>query len=147
MGHGHSRSKRSHQQDADHKPLQAHHGSGGSEAPLDIGEPGGTDPQGLKVWGHGVCSGILRPVPALSSFSLLPAPCHRGLMHAQAGDGGLPEEVQCPEEAKGNSCSLLSESAAKCTGGSPGGVRPVGKGRVGSVGGQHGADGDLGIPL
>lgn len=27
-------------------------------------------------------------------------------MHAQAGDGGLPEEVQCPEEAEGNSHTL-----------------------------------------
>lgn len=44
--------------------------------------------------------------PALSCVSLLPAPCHRGIMHAQTGDGGLSEEVQCPEEAEGNSYAL-----------------------------------------
>lgn len=50
--------------------------------------------------------------PALSWVSLLPAPCHRGIMHAQAGDGGLSEEVQCPEEAEGN--SRASKLTAKC---------------------------------
>lgn len=31
----------------------------------------------------------------------LPAPFHRGFMHAQTRDRGLPEEVQCQKEAKG----------------------------------------------
>lgn len=34
-----------------------------------------------------------------------PAPVHRGLLHAQTGDRGLPEEVQRQEETEGNRSS------------------------------------------
>lgn len=34
-----------------------------------------------------------------------PAPVHRGLLHAQAGDRGLPEEVQRQEKTQGNRSS------------------------------------------
>lgn len=71
--------------------------------------------------------------PALSRVSLLPAPCHCGVVHAQAGDGGLSEEVQCPEEAEGNSRSLQAgcKMSDQVTGGL---VARVGKGRVVSLG-------------
>lgn len=42
-------------------------------------------------------------------LTLFPAPFHGGLLHAQTGDGGLPEEVQCQEETEGSlSLSLPS---------------------------------------
>lgn len=65
------------------------------------------------------------PGPALSRVSLPPAPRHCGIMHAQAGDSGLPEEVQCPEEAEGNSHTL--QAGCRMHGGF---VPHVGKDRV-----------------
>lgn len=71
--------------------------------------------------------------PALSWVSLLPAPCHRGIMHAQAGDGGLSEEVQCPEEAEGNSHAFQAD--CKMRDQVIGGFVPrVGKGQGGGSG-------------
>lgn len=65
-------------------------------------------------------------------------------MHAQAGDSGLPEEVQCPEEAEGNSHSLQAgcKMHDKVIGES---VPRVGKDRVVSPGQRCGGDGCLGM--
>lgn len=73
-------------------------------------------------------------VLALNQVSLLPAPCHRGIMHAQAGDRGLSEEVQRPEEAEGNLHVLQA-----------GFVPPGGMDRVVSLGQRYEGDGHVGI--
>lgn len=49
-------------------------------------------------------------LPLTDLSPLPPAPVHGGLLHAQTGDRGLPEEVQRQEETEGNrsSASLAS---------------------------------------
>lgn len=67
-------------------------------------------------------------------------------MHAQAGDGGLSEEVQRPEEAEGNSHTL--QAGCKMHDQVIDGFVPrVGKDRVVSLGQRYGGDGHLGIPI
>jgi len=66
-------------------------------------------------------------------------------MHAQAGDSGLSEEVQCPEKAEGNSHIL--QAGCKMHDQVIGGfISQVGKDRVVSLGQGYGGDGHLGIP-